>query len=620
MEQPLRVALLPFAPQFMSPTTTTLNAAVIVERVRGVDDVLSSCRDGVLRGWDQVFALDPSATVYQSRAWCSTWYECYDDAFNPVVLAVSIGGDLVGLVPLCIERSNRHVHFAGRTFSDYRDVLAIPAHRATILTALLRYYRQSRAPNVLRIGPMTPDSASASLLASLLVGNGIRGIRRVHSGWRYLSELATPETDPLKSKTLKYNYNWYKRNGGSIAVEVVTDRQQWQSLRQTFFDQHSLRQLSAGRTISFDDPRKAMLFDRMFDDAAAHFCVLLANGRVIATHFGFRTGSLLHWGAPAFDIREAARSPSLLLIGLIMTDLKHWNLSGLDLTIGEGFLKERFSNVRVDLPSYDVYPSSIAFGIESLRTRLAAAIRTRPRLSALANRTAAVVSRAKGTVTRHGLLGSVTLAVRLVRNALWEFNTGLVLTVTPDTLVPESVGSSEVGVRHSVNAYEDLLRWSESDVMTQYMINATAESIIPNAKQGRHLHTLVVDGQLACIGLSYLPAEPATLTETGNLPFTFELESASLYSFYTVPEFRGRGLYQVLLRRILAWHFAAGVKLAYISVLENNLASLRAIEKVGFRRFQRNTVQRTGPLRRVRRVGFPGEVSVPNGVAPERTP
>ena len=51
-------------------------------------------------------------------------------------------------------------------------------------------------------------------------------------------------------------------------------------------------------------------------------------------------------------------------------------------------------------------------------------------------------------------------------------------------------------------------------------------------------------------------------------------------------------------------NFAAGVTLAYITVLENNVASLRAIERVGFRRVQRNTVVRIGPLRRVRRVDF----------------
>jgi GNAT superfamily N-acetyltransferase len=342
----------------------------------------------------------------------------------------------------------------------------------------------------------------------------------------------------------------------------------------------------------------------MFDSDCGHFCVLRANGRVIATHFGFRSGTLLHWGAPAFDIREAARSPSLLLIAILMMDLERWGLSGLDLTIGEGFLKERFSNTRVDLPSVDLYPTATAFASNRLITTIVAATKRQPRVMAIAERAADYVARARSALERHGVSGSLLLLARHASQSLCEFNTGLVLTITPETLSRTAPKPSAEEVRHGVNAYEDLLCWSGSDVLTDYTIRKTAESILSNAKNGRTLHTLVVGGKLACIGLSYMPDAPAQLTETGNLPLTFEAGSASLYSFYTVPEFRGRGLYQRLITSILTWHFAAGVKLAYITVLENNIASLRAIERVGFRRVQRNTVRRIGPLSRVRRVDF----------------
>ena len=193
---------------------------------------------------------------------------------------------------------------------------------------------------------------------------------------------------------------------------------------------------------------------------------------------------------------------------------------------------------------------------------------------------------------------------RLLGKKICESNTGLVLTIVPMALSPAALSVAGDDARHGVNAYEDLLLWNGSDAMTRYTLQTMAESIIGNAKAGRILHTLVVDGRLACIGLSYLPDAPAQLTETGNLEFIFEAGSASLYSFYTIPEFRGRGLYQRLLTNILAWHFANGVTLAYISVLENNVASLRAIERVGFQRVQRNTVKRLGPLRRVHREEF----------------
>ena len=588
----------------MTDILTSVQDPVIVQQVRGMTELSASCVHGALQQWDDVLAGDLSATLYQGREWCTAWYDCYADAFDPIVLTVLSHDKLVGVVPLCIERGNGYLHFAGAAFSDYRDVVALPEQRVRVLEALVDYYRDTGPPNVFRIGPMPPDSASATLLPAIVARRGVQGMPRNHSGWRYLAQLVTADTNPLKSKTLKYNYNWYKRNGGSIDVEVVTDRKQWIELRQIFFDQHSLRQLTAGRKVSFDDPRKAALFDRMFDAECGHFCVLRANDRVIATHFGFRSGTLLHWGAPAFDIREAARSPSLLLIAIIMNDLERWGLSGLDLTIGEGFLKERFSNVRVALPSVDLFPTAKAFHLDHLRTHIASQIKARPRVMVVAGRAAGFVTRLRSAFERHGISGSLSLLGRHARQSLWEFNTGLVFTITPGTLSTTEPKPSVENIRHGINAYEDLLCWSGSDVLTDYTIRKTAESILSNAKAGRTLHTLVVGGRLACVGLSYLPDAPAQLTETGNLPFTFKAGSASLYSFYTMPEFRGQGFYQRLITNILKWHFATGVALAYITVLENNVASLRAIERVGFRRVQRNTVKRIGPLIRTRRVDF----------------
>ena len=572
-----------------------------VKRIDGLEAVVLAHGAGILQRWGALLPLDPFATSYQGPEWCINFYASYVDEYEPLVLAVlGNDGELVGVVPLCLKRSDRSLHFAGAAFADYRDVLAKPEHRERALQELLQLYRDVNASNVFRIGPMSPGSPSVDLIASLARQLSVDCIARHHSGWRYLEEHASADNHPLKNKTLKYNYNWYKRNGGTIDIEVVTERAQWEQLRAVFLEQHSMRQLSAGRELSFTDPRKVKLFDLMFASESGHFCVLRASGRIIATHFGFRTGGLLHWGAPAFNIRDAARSPSLLLLAIILMDLNRWGLTGLDFTIGEGFLKERYSNIQVSLPSVDLYPTALSYRKALLRTHASERIKERPDLYSRLKKVGALANRTKSVLHKHGLSGAAEITGRVLRERVWSSQKGLVLTVTPETLRSMTT-ANESCLEHGVDRFEDLLLWDGADQMTQYMLSQTAQGIIASRKAGRILHTLTYGGLLACLGYSYLPEAPALMTEVGSLELQFDSGAASLYAFYTVPEFRGRGLYQALLNRILEWHFKAGVKLAYITVLENNVPSLSAIEKIGFKRIQRNEVRRIGSVVRVKR-------------------
>jgi GNAT superfamily N-acetyltransferase len=102
-------------------------------------------------------------------------------------------------------------------------------------------------------------------------------------------------------------------------------------------------------------------------------------------------------------------------------------------------------------------------------------------------------------------------------------------------------------------------------------------------RTGRTIHTIQVNDRLAAWGCSWYPTEPALLTEAGGARLEFLPNSVSLHGFYTLPEFRGRKLYQALLSYVLAKRFAEGAAHAYISAGVSNIPSLRAIERVGFK-------------------------------------
>ena len=61
------------------------------------------------------------------------------------------------------------------------------------------------------------------------------------------------------------------------------------------------------------------------------------------------------------------------------------------------------------------------------------------------------------------------------------------------------------------------------------------------------------------------------------------------YDAFTFPEYRGRNLYPALLQRMLEHSREVGLRRALIFVLSDNMASIRGVEKAGFKEFQRVT-------------------------------
>ncbi len=120
-------------------------------------------------------------------------------------------------------------------------------------------------------------------------------------------------------------------------------------------------------------------------------------------------------------------------------------------------------------------------------------------------------------------------------------------------------------------------------------------------RKGRKLHTILVDGRLAGWGWSYRPQGPELIDVT-QTKLEFAPNSVSLYDFYTIPEFRGRRLYQALLTEIMRTRFAEGAERAYIMVQDTNVASRKAIERVGFRLAMVDDIVRLLRWRKARRI------------------
>ena len=580
------------------------------QHLTDLPQIEEALRAGVLASWEHLLDADPTGTLFQGPVWSMVWYRTYYEQYQPCMLVVTHGGALVGLVPLAVERSSGALVFASGNMSDYRDVLALPEHKQTVVSHLLRFYHTggfNRRP--LWLGPMLPESNTAALaLAACREMAGAYAIPRSHPGWRWWPVDDT-SAEFLKKKSVRQAIKHYERQGG-LRLERIEMGEDWQRFKHEFFDQHSLRQIYAGRPVSFRDGVKQAFYETLISKhpEAVHAVALRVGGRIIAAHYGPVRDGVLYWGAPAFDIREARHSPGLVLLALIIRDAEGLGLRGIDLTIGVEEYKRRFSNSCVELPSVDLYGGGLRYYARVARDRGVAGAKllvAKLRGPEAWDPTKARFERVGELAQRARELGVKNSLARLARrgvNAVGERAKWLTLIATPEDLrgTEPALEAGESCEFHT-NELRDMLRWEGPSPDTAREIGDRVRRAPEDLRRGRTLHTVLVNGRLASWGWSYWPQGPERIEEIRR-ELDFAPKSVSLYDFYTIPEFRGRRLYQALLTHILRARFIEGAERAYIMVRETNVASRKAIERVGFRLAEVDETARVLSWQRARRI------------------
>jgi CelD/BcsL family acetyltransferase involved in cellulose biosynthesis/ribosomal protein S18 acetylase RimI-like enzyme len=565
-----------------------------IERITNLEALEWALEAGLLQDWKRVVDADPRASLYQAPGWCVPWYRAYRDAYVPCLVVVRIGGTVVGLVPMAVDRASGELVFASHAMADYRDIVALPGYRPIVVDALVQCYVDGRFPNALQIGWIDPASDTPALVEEACRRRRLPITVRHQPCWRWFPPA------PAKPSAQKF-LNWYKRNG-MVSFDVIDTESAWERFREAYYRQHSLRQIQAGRQVSFDDSRKAYLYEQLFHsaDVQCHVTAFRHDGQMLAGHFGYVWRGVLLLGPPSIRLEDEQRSPAVILLSWIIQNAERLGLSGFDLTIGDSDFKKRLGNQCVELTMVEVHGSREAYYAQAARDRaVGAAKRVVERLAGpgawktKVKPAAAWLAYKRERLAEMGPGAAAESALREATARIYERRAGLVYAMTPERLRPVApVLAGDERCEFHENAVEDLLLWSGSSPNTASLLTHCARTYSRARATGRTFHTIVVNGRLAGWGYSYMPSEPAQLTETPGATLDFEPGSVSLYDFHVLPEFRGRKLYQALLTEILHRRFAAGAARAYITVLESNVPSKAAIERVGFERVRRNVYRR----------------------------
>ncbi len=559
--------------------------------ITNLPDLEESRRAGLLVSWEELMSADPTSTFYQGPAWCMEWYRSYGDRFRPLILLVTCDQALVGIVPLAVEKSTGRLTFATDNMADYRDVVALPAHRKAVVAETLRIYKSGSFPNMFRLGPTQPESETVRLVRELTVRkSGLRAIARTHPCQRFWFGEPTAAMKIAAKESVRRRVNYYKRQG-PVSLQRIADGDSWDTIKNAFFDQHSLRQLAVGRPVSFNETRKRVFYDALIKHhpESVHVTVLRAAGKFIAGHYGYVWRGVLYWGASAFDIREEKYSPGQVLIALLLQNASAGGISGVDFTLGTEDFKQRFGNDCVSLPTVEIYARYRQYFIRRLRDRVVTGAKI-----VLAKRTGAQKWRHVTQLGEHlgreaQLLRESGLKVglaRLAQKGLAGFarkNKDLIFTATPEQVRPGklALAPSET-CSFRTNEINDLLKCEGASRETERAIAAAVKGVSALYQSGRTLHTLLLNDRLAGWGWSDRCAENAPMTKLKGAPESSP-EAIMISGVYVLPEYRRRQLEQALLSHLLKEKFDGGARRAYVLCDETNAALRGVIERAGFR-------------------------------------
>jgi len=534
---------------------------------------------GLLQDWRGIVAQDPIASLFQTPGWCMPWYRCYKSTYDPYVIVVTASSGLVGIVPMAVHRETGEFAFASNTMADYRDIVALPGYRAAVVSELIQCYLSERFSNPLEVGWMDPASDTPALIADICRSRGLHYIVRHQPCWRWFPP---PPPKPSAQKFL----NWYKRQG-TVTFEVIDSAPAWLQFREEYYRQHSLRQIQAGRQTSFEDSRKAALYEEMFHstEVRAHVSGFYVNGKMLAGHFGHVWRDVLLLGPPSIRLEDEQRSPAVILFAWIIQNAAELGLAGFDLTIGDSDFKKRLGNQCVELTAVDIYAHKRSYYLRAARTGLLSKLK-----KAIGEDTwktnikpvGAWLHYKRQRIAEMGAAAIVGAALRTSASVFYERQTEVVYSATRETL--RRVAPKLKGDEVHDNRIEDLLLWQGTSPSVSSALTACARSYARIRNLKHTLHTVVVSDALAGWCYSYTP-EPQE--QEGSVALSdavrYQPGSAVAYGVYALPGFREVAVYEALVGSVAQSRMEGGATQAYVISPGADRVLRSAIEALGFR-------------------------------------
>jgi CelD/BcsL family acetyltransferase involved in cellulose biosynthesis len=546
----------------------------IFQVVRG-ESFETKFKDAAFRSqWNDLSAACPWATSMQSLPFLEAWYGLYRERYEPVLaLEFDAENKLRGLLPLAVELKSGKLVVGGDNLCEYGTWLAFPDNGDSFMPGALDAI-EAEFPNAvlefLYLAAGTPLqwlNESSRWKARSTSKPVRRPLQRLGDG----AELRAG----LEKKKTRTRLKQLERNG-AIEFTQLTDPDELEAVFdqvQTFSD---LRLSAVHAVAPTFDPAKKRFYLELLRAGLLHATLLKVGGEIASAHFNLYNRGQILLGLTALSPFFAKHSPSKFHISMLGIELVRQGIEVCDLTPG-GNYKDQHANSYDEVHVLTIYFNRSDYVKSAVRRRAAAAAKKGLELAnidpkALLKRVGETKHKLK-LATTESLLQKLAAKTHLVSEKPREMRIY--------TFDVEKIAALPNPNLMNHNCLADLLEYEPTNSwdLTPSDFHRTA---VERLSQGDHVYTRVEEGVLVHCGWLKERQEESFIFEV-NRHFTLDPDSAVMFDFFTHPQARGKGLYQSAMKQML--HDAGRIpntRKVYISVLADNIASRRAIEKIGF--------------------------------------
>lgn len=108
--------------------------------------------------WNKLLEQSTASNPFLSWEWMWSWWESFSSQYQDLILKVSDGNRLVGIVPLCLRGQVIQFASAADLYPDYLDVIAIDGREFDVVQASFNFIDEMREWNKIFLDNLLPNS------------------------------------------------------------------------------------------------------------------------------------------------------------------------------------------------------------------------------------------------------------------------------------------------------------------------------------------------------------------------------------------------------------------------------------------------------------------------------
>ena len=328
-----------------------------IKIIRGAEAHQCRNNDKFIAEWKRLAQQTTHVSVFQEPKFVNCWHQEYKQYFDPIfVVGRNKSDELIGLIPLTIDKETKKLSHAGAWHAEYHGWLCMPDFEEAFLIQALTSIKDQFSLSTWNWTYLPPRSNTSWLNSKTLKKNGI---------YNQFEPMDSPLLDlkdeeklkkVLKSKSIKSKINRLKRNG-ELRIERITSKDRVEHLMDQIevlvnFRHEAVHQVAPFET---DYLQRDFYLARSNYLDKNHFSVLWMGDKLLAFHFGCIDQDTIYIGLTAFDPTESKHSPGVIFLIYLAQLLQQEDIRYIDLTPGGDEYKERFSNKHQSLVKPTLY-------------------------------------------------------------------------------------------------------------------------------------------------------------------------------------------------------------------------------------------------------------------------